>query len=314
MKKLYREITNEIIELMENKGSNWFKPWATEMLHGDYNLVGGNSYRGINTMLTASSRIKHGHTSNAWVTFPQAKQLGGYVTKGQKATRLVAFTYLYLDEEGKLLSEKDVKEGTPYAQKRPWWKWLSLFNTDQITWSEESKPNLPVLQEEVLEDVEGLLEQTQAYLQKQKIAVKIGGDRAFYRSADDLIAMPSAEAFGKDADGIKHFNQTLAHEAVHSTGHTSRLNRKLGNKFGTASYAYEELIAELGSVFLCAQAGMVWDKSHSASYLNSWIQALKDDDKIIFKAASAAQRATDFILKSSQEDKQEDSEEEASSS
>jgi antirestriction protein ArdC len=133
--------------------------------------------------------------------------------------------------------------------------------------------------------------QAEQLLTESGAVIRHGGNRAFYAPGEDLIQLPPPAWF-PEGDG---YYATALHELTHWTGHPSRLNRVLGRRHGVEAYAYEELVAEMGAAFLCAHCGVPGRLEH-ASYIDSWLDALKRDSRLIFVAAGAAQKAADFVL------------------
>ncbi|WP_288132401.1 zincin-like metallopeptidase domain-containing protein, partial [Accumulibacter sp.] len=122
--------------------------------------------------------------------------------------------------------------------------------------------------------------------------VRHGGNRAYFAPGPDVIQLPPVEAF-TDAES---YAATKAHEFIHWTGHKSRLDRAFGQRFGDAAYAFEELVAELGAAFLCAELAVTPDiREDHAAYLAHWLKVLKEDRRAIFTAAAQAQRAADYL-------------------
>ena len=286
IKDLYQKITDKIIESLEADGVGpWFKPWSGNNLAGKVSMPlrsTGEPYKGINVINLWLAASAGGYSSAHWMTFKQALEFGGNVRKGEKGTLVV-----YANSFTK--TETDNKTGEDVEKQIPFLKGYTVFNADQCEGLPErfyQKPEpLPTTTAERIERAEAFFDATGATLRH-------GGNKAFFSPGADFIQLPPFEAF-KDAES---YAATKAHEFIHWTGHESRLNRDIRNRFGTADYAKEELVAELGSAFLCADLAITPEvQPNHAAYIASWLKALKDDKRLIFSAAAHAQRAADHL-------------------
>tara|TARA_Y100000114_G_scaffold152124_1_gene169966 strand:+ start:91 stop:972 length:882 start_codon:yes stop_codon:yes gene_type:complete len=279
-KDRYQIITDTVIEQMENFGSDWIKSWSTNAMSGHHNVISKKAYQGTNTFLTAISSFKNGFQSNQWGTYRQWQSKGYSVKKGSKGTDIIFFDKIKIEDK-----ETEQERFVPIL------KGFSIFNADQIEdyWSGSAIPEKPTFKHE----------QTEQLVTNSKAIIKHGGSRAFYTSEADFIQMPHKTDF-QDIDGstaMENYYSTLLHELTHWTGHTSRLDRKLANKFGSNAYAFEELVAEIGSVFLTAMLGIEKQpQPNHAKYLNGWLEVLKQDKRAMVKAFGLAQKASDYIL------------------
>lgn len=271
--KAYDRITERIVALMEQGTVPWHKPWQIQT-GMPRNLVTQKPYRGINTFLLMSM----GFESPNWLTFRQAVQLGGSVKKGEKSCPVVFW---------KPMEVKDEESGE--MEKIPFLRLYHVFNVSQC----EGLKNVPIADETSFA-ITGAAEIVAKMPQRPHI--KHGMTRAYYSPREDLVGMPEPKRF-KTEDG---YHATLFHELVHSTGHEKRLKRQSiteRNGFGSDPYCKEELVAELGSAFLCGQAGIVERTiDGSAAYLENWLTRLKSDKTLIVYAAAQAQKAADFVL------------------
>lgn len=225
-------------------------------------------------MLLWSAADERGFDSPYWLTFKQAKELGGNVRKGEKGTQIIYYT----------LWEKKDKE-TEEVEKIPMVKTFTVFNANQI-----DGIDFPSKQPAVVSDFERLAHIDQV-VSNTGAVIEHHGLKAFFSPAANKIVMPKPERFNSQFD----YYATLTHELTHWTGHKSRLDRKFGAVKGNSDYAFEELVAELGSAFLMADLGVNGDVQHD-SYIASWISALKNDKRFIFKAASQASKAHQWIM------------------
>jgi len=279
----YEIVTNKIVELLESVVKAWERPWHSNG-EGIYkNLVGGNSYSGINPIICTVDLIQNNYQSPFFLTFKQAAALGWKVIKGAKSTWLRwGGSYVVEDDEG----NKKFKGAS---------KWLSVFNSDLVDDSAadykiaDAIAKLPV-KEPLNQDERAIV--VDEFISKQGAKfLPEGGDRAFYVPSVDTIQMPTFESFSS-AGG---YYATKLHELSHWTGHESRLKREMSGGFGSKKYAYEELIAELSSAFVCSELGISSELPNHASYIDGWIEILKDDKKIFFKAAADARKAADWL-------------------
>ena len=271
--KSYERITERIVGLLEQGTVPWHKPWKVQT-GLPRNLISKKPYRGINPFLLMAT----GYESPHWLTFRQAIQLGGTVKKGEKACPVVFW---------KQMEVTDTQSGE--MEKIPLLRMYFVFNVAQC----EGLKNIPV------EDESSFVATEAAEIvakMPQQPAIKHGMTHAYYSPSQDMVGMPEPKRF----DTQDAYHATLFHELVHATGHEKRLKRQSiteRNGFGSDPYCKEELIAELGSAFLCGHAGIVERTiDGSAAYLNAWLTRLKEDETLIVYAAAQAQKAADFIL------------------
>jgi len=273
----YQIITDSIIKQLENGVAPWRKPWRTEL---PVNLISGKAYRGLNIFLLGSQ----GYGSRYWLTFNQATKLGGHIRKGEHSSLV---TFWHVGEE-KIIRQTD---GTERKSKPFLLRFYHVFNVEQ-TEGIADKLGLTGASPRVAD-----LEQCEAIVSGMPNPPKREQDaRAWYRPSTDTVGMPSKSLFSS----VEEYYSTLFHELTHSTGHASRVGREgieQLNTFGSESYSKEELVAEMGAAMLCGVTGISpATLSNSASYLQSWIERLRGDSKLLVSAASAAQKASDFIL------------------
>lgn len=272
----YDHITNAIIAALEAGNVVWHKPWKVRK---PCNAITGKAYRGINPFLLM---LAGDYTDHRWLTFKQAQELGGTVKKGEKATWIVfSSPNTKTDDDGKVVSRYWIMRA------------YKVFNVEQC----ENLTKLAPLEECPNQDADPDI-LAEAIWAKYADApnVKTGGSVASYSPSLDVINMPTRGDFESNA----HYYATLFHEGIHSTGHKDRLARKSlmeSDGFGGYVYSLEELVAEFGSAFLVAEAGMdAPTRENTVAYLQGWIQKLKDDHTLVVKAASQAQTAADYIL------------------
>jgi len=281
---VYTRITNQIVASLEQGVRPWMKPWDAGNMDGKIMRPlrhNGQPYSGINILMLWGSAIEQGFTSPIWMTFRQASELNAHVRKGEKGT-LVVFA-------NKLTKTEQDDSGNDVEREIPYMKGYTAFNVEQI----EGLPELYYTKPEPKLNPPQRIEHAEQFFGNTKADVRIRGNRAYYAIDGDYIAMPPLEAF---IDAEK-FYSTLGHECCHWTRHGSRLDRNLGRKsHGDEGYAREELVAELGSAFLCCDLELtpVVREDH-ASYVASWLEVLKGDKRAIFQAASHAQKAVDYL-------------------
>ena len=287
--KIYDLITDRIITLLEKGVIPWRKPWDAAS-GAPRNLVSGKAYRGINAMLLCSL----GFNSPWFVTFNQAKALGGAVKKGAHGFPVVFWKFL----EASTAPEDD-EEQAGGRDRVPLLRYYTVFNLEQTEGITAGK--IPAAEPRHFDPIEAC-ERIVAEMPQRPEIRHTTEARAYYRPSTDTVTMPLRESFHSAAE----YFSTLAHELVHSTGAPSRLARKSLEDwapFGTADYSREELVAEMGAGFLCAHAGIASATlENSAAYIQNWLQVLKDDRRAVIVAAGQAQKAADFILNQSAED------------
>ncbi|MTH62163.1 ArdC family protein [Paracoccus litorisediminis] len=277
---LYQQVTDSIIASLEAGSPAWRKPWTGEGKAAQMPLRGnGEAYRGINVLMLWLAASAQGYGSAYWFTYRQAEAAGGQVRKGEKSATVVKYG---------TLAREDEDSGT--EKRIPYLKSYRVFNADQIDglpeefYAAAAEPARD-LGTEPDPRLEAFFAATGADIRITPVP------QAYYDPQADFIHMPPISSF-YDAAG---FYGTLAHEACHWSGHGTRLDR-LGRFAARKAYAFEELIAEIGNCMLCAQLGLTPDFGQSAAYVESWLRALQDDKRLIFKAATEAQKAADFLL------------------
>jgi antirestriction protein ArdC len=229
-----------------------------------------------------SAAIAKGYAAPIWMTYRQALELGAHVRKGEEGSLVV-----YADKI--IRTETDAETGEEAERAIPFLKAYTVFNCEQI----DGLPAHYYAKPEPRTETVQRIERAESFLAATGATVRHGGNRAFYSPTSDHVQMPPIEAF-RDAE---YYYGVRCHETVHWSRHPSRLNRDFGRKrFGDEGYAMEELTAELGSAFLCADLELTPEvRADHVAYCGSWIKVLKDDKRAIFTAASHAQRAADFL-------------------
>jgi antirestriction protein ArdC len=280
----YSEITNAIIADLEKGVRPWAKPWdGGNTIPCRPLRITGEPYRGINVLLLWSAAHQHGYQSAHWLTFQQALHQGGHIRKGEKSTTVVF--------SGTLTRTEQDDKGEEQEKVIPFLKAYSVFNIDQTEGLPEKYRAPAATAPTVRENARN--EKADHFVANTNADVSYGGDRACYSPLEDRIYMPSLERF-KDSDA---FYAVLLHECVHWTMMDQRCPRKFRpSTYGIANYAREELVAELGAAFLCADLRIsLTPRPDHAEYIASWLEVLRNDKRAIFQAAATAQRAVDFL-------------------
>ncbi len=284
-KDIASSVTSQIIAKLESGVLPWTSPWSSGTILNPLRH-GGESYRGINTLLLWIAAEELGYTNPYWMTFQQAKALGGHVRKGEHSQSIVYYgTAQKHDADG---TAGDGGEGGEDGKSHyRFLKCYSVFNVQQIDGLPERYTVTYTGQRFTTDRIPKL----DAIIAGTRIEIRHGGDKAYYHPGSDFIQMPEIDCF---AD-IERYYCTLFHEAAHGTQTASRCDRKV--IYQGEGRALEELVAEISSAFVGAAVGFRPDHIDShASYIGSWLQCLKNDKRFIFKAAALAQQAADFIL------------------
>lgn len=263
---IYEQITERICGMLEQGVAPWTKTWKVNR-GMPRNLVSKREYRGINTFLLHAMQYE----SAVWLTYKQAHEAGANVRKGEKACQVVFWKQCAIEDRE-----------TGETVKIPFIRFYHVFNVAQLDGLKET-PTVELQHTPAAQIVAGYANAPQ---------IKHGMAAAFYDPNADTVGMPDQARFNSEAD----YFGTLFHELTHSTGSKSRLDRLTSTSYGTEEYSKEELVAEMGSAFLCGAAGLERHLENSAAYLAGWLKALKSDPKLIVQAAAQAQKASDRIL------------------
>jgi antirestriction protein ArdC len=237
----------------------------------------GKPYSGINVLSLWASAMAQNFAAPIWMTFKQASELDAHIRKGEKGSLVV-----YADS----ITRKETDE---IDREIPFLKGYTVFNVEQI----EGLPEVYYAKAAPTLDPVARIDHAEKYFAALGATIRHGGNRAFYSIAADAIQMPPFESF-QDADS---YYETLTHECTHWTGSKTRLDRDFGgHRFGSEGYAVEELVAELGAAFLCADLELALEpREDHASYIATWLKVLATDNRAVFTAAAHAQRAAEFI-------------------
>lgn len=291
---LYQKVTDEIIAALEKGVIPWVRPWREGESVVPMNALSGRFYHGINIPLLWNSAEQQGYESDRWLTFTQIRNTGGNIRKGEKST--LAVFYLpqqreVVDSNGNTVLDADGNpKVTSYAVVRE----FRLFNLQQCEGLPEAFSQPVVMVDDPIAAAEQVVRQSAVTITHRR------QNRAYYSPGRDCIIMPHPEQFTSRED----YYGTLLHELTHATGHASRLSRDgitTGNHtFGDPTYSFEELVAEMGSAFLCAHVGIQAKLQHD-SYIASWLKVLQQDKKTIFRASGLARNACEYLLERAQQ-------------
>jgi len=280
--QLHREVTAQIIAAIEAGADEYVMPWHARGAHGrPINAHTGSPYHGGNVVALWAAGMLRGYRSAHWATYRQWNLLGAQVKKGERASRIIFYR----------VSEAVADEAEAPKQCHVLIRSSAVFNADQVEGWQEPELALP--------DLTARIPAVDAAIEGTGAVIRYGFDHAAYRVDGDWIEMPEARQFTdtRGSTATEAFYATLFHELTHWTGAAHRLDRPLAGRFNDPSYATEELIAELGAAFLCADLGITNSpRSDHAAYLSHWLQILTEDGRALFKAARAAEAAAEHIL------------------
>lgn len=286
---LYDRVTRQIVDQLEQGVLPWRRPWSAEHRDGPISIplrANGKPYRGLNVLLCWIGAMSKGYSCPRWMTYKQATELGGQVRGGEKG-QLVVFAKDFVPQ-----SERD--KPADEQETRFVWRGYTVFNVEQIAGLPEK---FYALRDAPQLDEAQRIEQLERFCRNTGCPITDGGNRAFCRNKE-AVFMPPFTHF--ESPGA--YYATLLHELTHWTGHPDRCNRDYDAEKGRKvkgsleARAMEELVAEMGAAFLCASLGVSEEpRDEHAQYLANWLTALRDDKKLIFTAASHAQKAADCL-------------------
>ena len=279
---LYKEVTARILSQLQNGTAPWIKPWsATPGANHPCNAATNRPYSGCNIVLLWIAM-----QSNAWhlprfLTYRQAQEVGGNVRKGETGTKVYFVKQLIVKDKNAAADNDNATRTIPMLKE------YTVFNVAQCDGLPDRVINPVKITPRNKDERDQVAD---SFLTSTKADIREGNGEAYFVPSKDFISLPAFVAF-KNAD---HFYSTAFHELGHWTGHKTRLDRDLKNRFGSQAYAAEELVAELCSAFLCAEFSVDGNLQH-ASYIATWIKLLTDDSRAFFTATSKAQAAADFL-------------------
>ena len=279
---VYARVTDRIVADLEAGTRPWMKPWANSAGNGQVARPlrhNGVPYRGVNVLMLWADALDKGFSSPMWMTYQQAQELGAHVRKGETGSLVV-----YAD---RFIKTETTDQGQDVEREIPFMKGYSVFNVEQIE-------DLPAkyITEPTPAGNAGQIARAETFFAATGAKFQHGGSRAFYAPSQDVIQLPPLATF-RDSES---YAATKAHELIHWTGNDQRLSRQFGKRFADDAYAVEELVAEMGAAFLCADLGVTPETlPDHADYLAHWLSVLKNDKRAIFTAAAQAQRAADYL-------------------
>jgi len=279
-----RKIVEQVIEMIKENPQSWSQPWTNVMEMPTRST--GEYYQGMNILILGIAKEAKGYKNKYWFTYRQAQEMGAQVRKGEKAVHICKF-----------LQFVPASEKSKPKDEQKWGKMLktyAVFNGDQLD-------NLPERYKPVKfpKKVKHESKAVREFAVKAGASIVDGGDSACYIPSADIIRMPESENF----TSTEAWSATLLHELVHWTGHKSRLDRKLETHKHETSYAFEELIAELGSIFLCQELQVNKEPNpNQAAYLKAWLKNMAADPDYLFQAMSKAGKARDYLLQKKPEE------------
>ena len=279
---LYQRVTNQIIAAIERGAGDYQMPWNPKLCASaatglPHNPIGHYAYRGINILSLWASQHESAYATTAWATFKQWQAAGAQVRRGEKGTLTVFFKPI--DASDRPAAGEDEQSSRRFVAKAAY-----VFNAAQVDGYEPaSPPALPTIERHAGADV---------LIQASGASIHHGSHQACYVPSRDQIHLPPEGAF-RDAES---YYGVALHELIHWTGHEHRCARDLRHRFGSEAYAAEELIAEMGAAFLCAELGITPEpRIDHARYIESWLRVLKSDKRAIFTAASKASQAANYL-------------------
>ncbi|WP_034159475.1 ArdC family protein [Sphingomonas sp. ERG5] len=280
---LYAEVTARVIAELEEGRLPWVQPWDAAACGCTMpeNAVTGRRYSGINVLILWAAVIEGRYASQRWLTYRQAQAAGGNVRKGERGTTICYADRFTPKDEAERARDEDRE-----ARQLAFLKRFTVFNVEQCEGLPGRLIELPELPAEA-----DILPQVRRLIDASGADFRVGGGEAYYSPSGDYVAVPPQAAFGEPINWYR----TALHELGHWTGHRSRLDRNQRGGFGSADYAREELVAEMASAFACASLAIQPTVRH-ADYVGSWLAVLRDDERAIFRAASAASKAADYLL------------------
>lgn len=284
----YQDVTDKIIESLKQGVRPWNKPWdeGKALPTWPRNATTGHKYRGINILLLMSHPLSFAGDPR-WCSYNQAKEQGWQVRKGEKGSRIYFYKTIEVEDDPGDAKDNTGDKDDPGTRKIPLLRAYTVFHASQIDGMPPYEP--PTKEDPTFTPID----EAEALLKNSGAIIHHGGPRAFYSPLTDHIQLPPKEAF-KETTG---YYGTALHELSHWTGgHENRVPRNMKGRFGSESYAREELRAEMGSAFLCTEIGIPHNIEENASYIASWLKVLKEDNREIFRASSDAQKIADFCL------------------
>jgi len=282
--QIRKEVADTIVAALKQGTSPWQRPWTPE--GGDmwpHNCITGHEYKGINFPYLLGSQAIADFPTAQWLTFNQARKAGGRVVKGSKASYVCFAKPLIVTDR----TDPTKKVKIFFLRQTPV---FNIAQTEDVKLPKRELPPEPA--DVVVKSDSKVVGATKAFMREQGVVFQHKGGRACYDISKDTVTLPKPASF-HTAEG---YAATAYHETIHWTGHDSRCKRDMSGTFGTADYAFEELVAEIGSAMLCHKQGVSSEMPQHASYIQSWIKKLQSDPQYIFKAAKLSEAALNHLL------------------
>lgn len=280
---LYQDITDKIIAQLEDGRAPWVQPWSSAgaPMQMPHNAQSGRCYSGINILILWDAVVSRGFASNAFLTYRQALQLGGHVRRGERGTTVV-YAHRFTPDKERVRAEAEGRvPGTiPFLRR------FTVYNIDQC----EKLPDVYTA-DIPKPDTSLILPKAEALIAATGADFRIGGNEAFYSVSHDYVQVPPPEAYFEPIN----WHRTACHELSHWAGAEHRLKRDQSGEFGSKTYGIEELCAEISAAYVCAALGIEPTVRH-ADYLGSWLAIMREDNRAIVRAASAASKCADYLL------------------
>ena len=283
----YEIVTERIIGLLEQGVVPWRRPWSAA--GAPRNLVSKKQYRGVNFFLLSATK----YISPYWLTLKQANELGGSVRKGEQS-QIVVFWRVDHISNSEVEPDPEKLEADEKSRRRSVLRYYRLWNVEQCDLPQAVLDKLPKIQTYRHDPIEAA-ERIIANMPNPP-EIQFAGTKAFYSPTADRITLPPRELFSS----AEELCATLNHEGSHAAGHPKRLNRKSiaeAAPFGSPTYVFEELIAEMSAAYLCAETGISPAViANEAAYIQGWLARLRSDKRMVIAAAAHAQHTADYIL------------------
>lgn len=284
---IHDSITSTIVRAIEQGAGKWEMPWHRSSAGiMPKNPIANRQYKGVNVLALWCEQQERGFDVPLWASYKQWHSKGAQVRKGERGT-----TVCYVDRFIPKAEQERAQSQDDEARPMGFLKRYTVFNARQVDgFDVDTETPLPALAVR--------LEGAETFVAGTGAIVRHGGDRAFYSPSTDTVQMPLPEAFRdtSTSTATENYYSTLCHELTHWTGSEKRCAREFGKRFGDERYAVEELVAELGAAFLCADLGISNEpRADHAQYAAHWLGVLENDNRAIFTAASKAQAATDYL-------------------
>jgi antirestriction protein ArdC len=284
---VYEAITNQIIAAIEIGVGQVQLPWhrSGSAIYRPLNIASGKAYRGVNTVALWAAADALGFTDGIWGTYRQWQDRGAQVRKGEKSSLIIFYKEFESADHSAVSADEEGNDRRFVARAS------RVFNVAQVDGYTISTPD-------ITENRIDPCVQAEAFIAATGAKISIGGDRAFYRPSTDSITIPDRHRFigTPTSSATEGWYSTLLHELTHWSGASHRMDRMFGKRFGDDAYAMEEMVAELGAAFLCGDLGITAEpRPDHAAYIDNWLRIMKTDRKAIFTAASAANKAAEFL-------------------